>query len=41
MHKVMKTFICRGCVIPVTGRGSTSVAIGVSANLEVMDKFCY
>ena len=24
MYKVMKTFICKGCVIPVTGRGRTS-----------------
>jgi len=32
MYKVMKSFICRGC---------TSVDIGASANLEVVDKFCY
>ena len=25
MYKVMKTFICRGCVIPVTGTGRTGV----------------
>jgi len=41
MYKVMKTFICRGCVNPVTGKGRTSVDIGVSANLELVDKFCY
>jgi len=41
MFKVMKTFIWRGCVIPVTGTGCTSVDIGVNANLELMDKFCY
>jgi len=41
MYKVMKTFICRGCVIPVTGTGHTSVDIGVNANLELVDKFCY
>jgi len=35
----MKTFICRGCINPVTGR--TNVDIGVSANLELVDKFCY
>jgi len=34
----MKSFICRGRVNPVT---STSVDIGVSANLELVDKFCY
>ena len=32
MYKVMKTFICRGCVIPVTSTGCTSVDIGVSAD---------
>jgi len=26
---------------PVTSTGHTSVDIGVSANLEVVDKFCY
>jgi len=41
MYKVMKTFICRGCVIQVTGTGCTSVDIGVNANLELVDKFCY
>ena len=41
MYKVMKTFICRGCVIPVTGTGCTSVDIGVNVNLELVDKFCY
>jgi len=41
MYKVMKTFVCRGCVNPVTGTGRTSVDIGVSANLVLVDKFCY
>jgi len=41
MYKVMKTFICRGCVDPVTGTGHTSVDSGVNANLELVDKFCY
>jgi len=41
MYKVMKTFICRGCVNPVTGTGCTSEDIGVNANLELVDKFCY
>ena len=37
----MKTFICRGCLIPVTGTERTSVDIGVNTNLELVDKFCY
>jgi len=40
MYKVMKTFVCRGCVSPVTSTGHTSVDIGVNANLELLDKFC-
>jgi len=39
MYKVMKSFVCRGCVNPVTSTGSTSVDIGVIANLELVDKF--
>ena len=41
MYKVMKTFVCRGCVNPVTGTGCTSVNIGLDANLKSVDKFCY
>jgi len=41
MFKVMKTFIGIGCVNPVTGTGHTSVDIGINANLELVDKFCY
>jgi len=41
MYKVMKSFICRDCVNPVTGTGCTSVDIGGDANLELVDKFCY
>jgi len=41
MYKVMKSFICRGCVNPVTGTGCTSVDIGGDANLELVDKFYY
>jgi len=41
MYRVMKTFICRGCVNPVIGAGCTSVDIGVNANLELGDKFYY
>ena len=41
MCKVMNTFICRGCSNPVTSTGRTSVDIGASANLELVDKFCY
>jgi len=41
VYKVMKTFVCRGCVNPVTGTGCTSVNIGFNANMELVDKFCY
>jgi len=41
MYKMINTFVCRGYVIPVTGTGHTSVDIGVNANLELVDKFCY
>jgi len=41
MLKVMKSFIGRGCVNPVTSTGCTSVDIGARANLELVDKFCY
>jgi len=37
----MKTLVCRACLNPVTGTGCTSVDIGVSANLLLVDKFCY
>jgi len=41
MYKTMKTFVCRGCMNPVTGTGCTSVDTGVNANQELVDKFCY
>jgi len=41
MYKMMKSFICRGCVNPVIGTECTSVDIGINANLELVDKFCY
>jgi len=41
MYKEMRSFICRGCSNPVISTGYTSVDIGASANLEVVDKFCY
>jgi len=41
LYKVMKTFICRGCMIPVTSTGRTSVDIVVNGNLQLVDKFCY
>jgi len=41
MYKVMKSFICRWCMNPVTGTSCTSVGIAVSANLELVDKFWY
>jgi len=37
MHKVMRSFICRGCSNPVISTGHTSVDVGGSANLEVVD----
>jgi len=39
MSKVVKSFICRGCLNPVTSAGRTSVDIGASAKLELVDKF--
>ena len=36
-----QSFICRGCLNPVTSAGRTSVDIGASAKLELVDKFCY
>ena len=37
----MKSFLCRGCFNPVTSVGRTSVDIGASAKLQLVDKFCY
>jgi len=39
--KVMKSFICRGCLNPVTSIGRTCVDNGVRTNLELVNKFCY
>jgi len=41
ISKVMKSFVCRGCLNPVTSTDHTTVDIGGSANLELLDKFCY
>ena len=41
MSKVAKSFICSGCLNPVTSAGHTSVDIGAIAKLELVDKFCY
>ena len=41
MYKVMRSSICRGCSNPVISTGHTNVDIGASANLELVDKFCY
>jgi len=41
IYRVMKSFVCRGCVNPVTSTICSSVDIGVNANLELVDKFCY
>jgi len=38
---VIKSFICKGCLNPVTSTGRTSVDIGANANLELVDKSCY
>jgi len=40
-YEVMKSFVSRGCSNPVINTGYTSVDIGASAQLEVVDKFCY
>jgi len=40
MYKVMKMFVYRGCVSPVTDTGCASVDIGVNANLKLVHKFC-
>jgi len=41
MYKVMRSFIRRGHSNPVISTGHTSVDIGASANLAVVDKFYY
>ena len=41
MSKVAKSFICSGCLNPVTTAGRTSVDIGASAKLLLVDQFCY
>ena len=41
MTKVAKSFICKGCLNPVTSAVRTSVDIGASAKLELVDKICY
>ena len=41
MYKVMKSFISRGCSNPIISTSRSSADIGASANLEVVDKFCY
>jgi len=41
MLKAAKSLNCRGCVNPVTSAGRTSVDIGASAKLELVDKCCY
>ena len=41
MSKVAKSFICSGCLNPVTSAVRTSVDIGASAKMELVYKFCY
>ena len=38
MSKVAKSFICSGCLNPVTSAGRTSVDIGASTKLELVDR---
>jgi len=40
MSKVMKSFICGGCLNPVISARRISVDIGAIAKLELADKFC-
>jgi len=40
IYKLMKSFVCRGCVNPVTGTGCTSVDTGVNAKWQLVDMFC-
>ena len=39
MSKVAGSFICRGCLNPVTGAGRTSVDVGAGAGLELVGDF--
>jgi len=39
MSKVAKLIICSCCLNPVTSASRTSVDIGASAKLELVDKF--
>jgi len=41
MYKVMRSFISTGSSNAVISTGHTIVDIGASANLEVVDTFCY
>ena len=40
MSKVAKSFICSGCLNPLTSAGRTSVDIGASAKLECRVWYC-
>ena len=39
--QIIRLVTNRGCLNPVTNAGRTSVDIGASAKLELVDKFCY
>ena len=39
--QIIRLVTNRGCLNPVTSAGRTSVDIGASAKLELVDKFCY
>jgi len=40
MCRVVRTFVCGGCVGPVAGTGHAGMDVGVSAGLEFVDGFC-
>ena len=40
MYKVVRSFVCEGCVDPVTGAGCMGVDVGVNAEPELVDGFC-
>jgi len=41
MYKVVKIFVCRGCMNPITNTEHTSEDTGVNANLQLVGNFCY
>jgi len=41
LYITQSTWWCSGCLNPVTSAGRTSVDIGASAKLQLVDKLCY